>query len=55
MDEIRSIATDSIQESLIRGSIDVNRIKNRVKEDLSEFLYSRTKRSPMILPVVICL
>ena len=55
MDEIRSIATDSIQESLIRGSVDVNRIKNRVKEDLSEFLYSRTKRSPMILPVVICL
>ena len=28
-------------------------IKNRVRKELNTYLYTRTKRSPMILPVII--
>ena len=52
MDEVRQIAADAIEECLDRGYYEWNQIKNTVKDDLSKFIYQRTKRRPMILPII---
>ncbi len=52
MDEVRQIAADAIDECLDRGYYEWNQIKNTVKDDLSKFIYQRTKRRPMILPII---
>ena len=52
MDEVRRIAADAITNSLDRSGCDWYEIKNRVKDDITRYLYSRTKRKPMILPIV---
>lgn len=53
MDEVRTIATDAIEELLNgRRPADRMQIKKRVKDDLTKYLYTKTKRKPMILPVI---
>ena len=53
MDEVRSVAYDSITELLeSRGRTDRMQIKKAVKDDLTKFIYSKTKKKPMILPVI---
>lgn len=34
------------------GTRDWSTMKNRIKDELSDYLYNRTKRSPMILPII---
>ena len=54
MEEIRQIATDAINKCLDRrASIDRMAIKNAIKDEVSKHLYSKTKRKPMLLPVII--
>lgn len=53
MDEARQIATDAINRCLDRGgTIDRMEIKTAVKDDLTKFLYQKTKRKPMVLPII---
>lgn len=53
MDEVRAIATEAIERCLDgRQAVDRMHLKNCVKDDLSKFLYSKTKRKPMVLPVI---
>ena len=53
MDEVRQIATDAINRCLDRGgAIDRMELKTAVKDDLTKFLYQRTKRKPMVLPII---
>ena len=52
MDEVRQVAAEAIEECLDRGYYEWNQIKNNVKDDLSKFIYQRTKRRPMILPII---
>jgi ribonuclease J len=52
MEELRGVAADAIEESFYRGYYEWNQIKNLVKDDLSRFIYQRTKRRPMILPII---
>ena len=52
MDQVRNIAKDALTECLDEGITDWTELKGRVKDDLSKFLYAKTKRKPMILPVV---
>ena len=53
MEEIRSVAVQSITACLERGdSVDRMELKTRVRDDLSKFLYAKTKRKPMVLPVI---
>ena len=52
MDEIKQIAADAICRSLERSRADRMELKNAVKDDLTKFLYAKTKRKPMVLPVI---
>ncbi|MBQ4100996.1 MAG: ribonuclease J, partial [Oscillospiraceae bacterium] len=52
MDEARKIVRQSVFECLEKRYKDWGTIKSRVKEDLSEYVYQSTKRSPMILPII---
>ena len=52
MEELRSIACQTLAECEDRHITDWATIKSEVKGDLSSFLYKKTKRNPMILPVI---
>ncbi len=52
MEEIRRIAVDAIDISLRRSGRDWFEIKNNVKDDITKFLYARTGRKPMVLPII---
>ncbi len=52
MEELRRVAVDAIEKCNIRYSTDWAAIKTEVKETLSDYLYKKTKRNPMILPVI---
>jgi len=46
------LARSVIQDCLDSGSWDWASIKQRVRDELSGYLFSRTRRSPMILPII---
>jgi mRNA degradation ribonuclease J1/J2 len=46
------VATRILENNLSRG-MDLNSVRTLVKEEVSRFLYGRTKRRPMVLPVLI--
>ena len=52
MEELRQVALEAINSVDARYSTDWSAIKGAVKGDLSNYLYKTTKRSPMILPVI---
>ncbi|MBQ7318999.1 MAG: RNase J family beta-CASP ribonuclease [Clostridia bacterium] len=53
MEEARRIALDSIGMHLRPGrDFDRMALKKQIKDDLTKFLYAKTKRKPMILPVI---
>ncbi len=53
MDEIRELTLEIIQKNLGKRKSSYANIKNNVKDELSSYLYQKTKRKPMILPVII--
>ncbi|MCL2088850.1 MAG: ribonuclease J [Oscillospiraceae bacterium] len=52
MDEARAIAVKITQEHLTKGVRDWAVIKQAIRDEMGGFIYRRTKRSPMILPVI---
>ena len=51
-ENVRKLALDSFFDSLDDPRCDRSRIKQNVKDAVSKFLYSKTKRKPMVLPIV---
>ena len=53
MDGVREIAAESICRYLDRARrLDRMELKNTLKDDLTKYLYSKTKRRPMIMPII---
>ncbi len=52
MEQARQLALDALSDCLDTGIVDRMEIKSKVKDDLSKFLYAKTKRKPMVLPVI---
>ncbi len=53
MEEAKEIALEALSDALDDWSnTDRMLLKKRVKDDLTKFLYGKTKRKPMILPVI---
>ena len=52
MEEARAIVNDAVQDCLERKINDWGKIKNIIRDSLSDFLWKRMKRNPMILPII---
>ena len=52
LDEARFLVEEAVQDCLDRGKTDWGKLKSTVKDVLSDFVWKRTKRRPMILPII---
>ena len=52
LDEARAIVIDSVLRCLDKNITDWSKIKNIIKDDLSEYLWKKMKRNPVILPII---
>lgn len=52
MDEARILMTDVLDNCIGRGCSDWGKIKSAVKDSLGDFIWKKTKRRPMILPII---
>ena len=52
IDEAKSVVAEALDDCLSRKVSDWGKIKMVVKDTLSEYLWKRMKRSPMILPII---
>jgi ribonuclease J len=50
--EAKLVAQIVIDECIYDGRIEWSTIRNRMRDDISRLLYDRTKRSPMVLPLI---
>ena len=52
INEATEIVYESIKKWNSLGSEDINALKNIIKDDMRGFIYKKTRRSPVILPVI---
>ncbi len=52
MVECHDVVAEALQYCIDKGVTDWSRMKNSMKDALSEFLWKKTKRNPMILPII---
>ena len=52
MGEARIVVEDALDECLNHKVSDWGKIKNVIKDSLSRFVWKRTQRRPMILPII---
>ncbi len=52
MEGAREVALAAVEECIERNISDWARIKNSIKEALSNYIWKNTKRNPMILPII---
>lgn len=52
MDQAQKIVDHAIQDCLRRHVTDWGKIKNVIRDSLSDFLWKKMKRNPMILPII---
>ncbi len=52
LDEARLLVDEAVQDCLDRGKTDWGKLKGTIKDVLSDFVWKKTKRRPMILPII---
>ncbi len=52
LDEAKAIVEDSVQLCMDKNISDWSKIKNTIRDDLSEYLWKKMKRNPVILPII---
>lgn len=52
INQARVIAKETLESAMSGGVRDWSSLKNRMKDEVSRYVYSKTKRSPMILVVI---
>ena len=52
MDEAKDVVTETLDDCRFQGVYDWSVIKTAIKDDLSKMIYDKTRRNPMILPVI---
>ena len=52
MNEAKELLNETLQNCLDSNMHEWNAIKGRMKDNLSDFIFTKTKRSPMILPII---
>lgn len=52
MEECHDVVEDALNHCLEHNITDWGKMKSSIKDELGEFLWKRTKRNPMILPII---
>lgn len=52
IEEAKMVVEEALEGCLSRGISDWGKLKNVVKDSLNDYLWKKTKRSPMILPII---
>lgn len=52
MEEARVIVEKALDKCLSRNNADWGKMKTEIKDSLSDFIWKKTKRNPMILPII---
>ena len=52
MDDVKSVVRHEIRKCEDKGITDWSTIKSTVKENLKDYIFSKTKRNPMIIPII---
>ncbi len=52
IDEAKAVAYDALENRLSRAPSDIMAAKTKVRDAVSAFVFERTKRSPMIVPII---
>lgn len=52
MNDITDLVSDIIERCYINNVTDWNSVKTKIKDGVAKFLFQRTKRNPMILPII---
>lgn len=52
MEELRRLSQAALDRCSTEGAHDWNSLKGAIKGDLGDYLFKKTKRSPMVLPVI---
>ncbi len=52
MDDARQAVIETLEDCEVQGTHEWGVIKNTIKDELSKLLYDKTRRSPMILPII---
>ncbi len=52
MDEAKRVLDDAMEYCMDRNIMDWGKIKTEIKEELGEFVWKKTKRRPMIMPII---
>ncbi len=53
LEAVKKAAQGSVTACQANKAVDINAIKNAVRDDVRDLIYKKTKRTPMILPVVV--
>jgi ribonuclease J len=52
MEEARAVVVDTLEDCLGRNITDWGKLKSSIKDSLGNFVWKRTQRNPMILPII---
>ncbi len=52
IDGIKDISAGAVEDCLSKRNVDWAMMKNTIKNNVARFIYDRTKRNPMILPII---
>ena len=52
MDEARELVDEAVNQCLDRGITDWGKLKGAIRDSLSDYVWKKTKRRPMILPII---
>ena len=52
IEDARQVVRESLDYCMNKNITDWGKIKGQIKDSLGEFLWKRTKRNPMILPII---
>lgn len=52
MDEAREVVEKALDKCMNKNNADWSKMKTEIKDSLSDFIWKKTKRNPMILPII---
>ena len=55
MDDVKKVIRDEVQKLELQGIRDWGTIKSTLKDNIRDYIFQKTKRNPMILPIIMSL